>query len=82
MHAHEIERLGFLSHRNGRAFDLHQQIDRHTFGMLGQARERRDHARAVLERFAHADDTAAAHIDPGLAHGAERVEPILIVSGW
>src|SRR5262249_58507928 len=37
-----------------------------------------DHADASLEVFAHADDAAAADVDAGRTHVAERVEPILI----
>ena len=46
-------------------------------GMLGQGRERMDHADAVVFVFAHADDAAAAHIDAGVAHMRQRVEAVL-----
>ena len=61
-----------------RAFDLHQHVDRHAFGMDGQGRERMDHADAVLAALAHADDAAAADIDAGVAHFVQRVEAVLI----
>src|SRR5262245_47851017 len=46
--------------------------------MLRQARECCDQAGAILVALAHPDDAAAAHIDAGLAHGGERVEPLVI----
>jgi hypothetical protein len=55
---------------SGRALDLHQHIGRYAFRMHRQAGERRDHADAILRRFAHADDAAAAGIDAGRAHSA------------
>ena len=61
-----------------RAFDLHQHVDRHRFRMLRQARQRRDQPGAVVVALAHADDAAAADVDAGAAHGAERIEPVLI----
>ena len=64
-----------------RALDLHQHVDRHAFRMRRQARQRRDHADAVRLRLAHAEDAAAADVDAGFAHGAERVEPVLVGAG-
>ena len=61
-----------------RAFHLHQHVDRHAFRMHRQAGQRRDHADAVVEPLAHADDAAAADMDAGVAHVVERVEPVLI----
>ena len=46
--------------------------------MLGQIRERAQELRPVLGRLAHADDAAAAHLEPGRAHRLQRVEPVLI----
>ena len=51
-----------------RALDRHQRIDRHALGMPFQRSERVDEADAILARFAHADDPAAAHVDPRIAH--------------
>ena len=48
------------------------------FGMRRQARQRRDHADAILAALAHADDAAAADIDARMAHVRERLEPVLI----
>ena len=39
-----------------------------------------DEADAILARFAHADDPAAAHVDPRIAHILERVEPVLVLA--
>ena len=61
-----------------RAFDLHQQIDRHAFRMHRQRRQRMDHAGTIVGALAHADDAAAADMDAGVAHMIERVEPLLI----
>ena len=61
-----------------RALDLHQHVDRHAFRMFWQVRQRRDHAGAVVERFAHPDDAAAADMDAGIAHGGQRIEPVAI----
>ena len=65
-----------------RALDLHQHVDRHAFGMLGQGGERVDHADAVVFVLAHADDAAAADIDAGIAHMRQRVEPVLDRCAW
>ena len=46
--------------------------------MRGQARQRRDHADAILARLAHADDAAAADMDAGAAHVVERLQAILV----
>src|SRR2546429_3739535 len=46
--------------------------------MRGQVRERDDHADAILGTLAHADDAAAADVDAGVAHVAERVEAVLV----
>src|SRR5262249_52642256 len=64
--------------RQRRALDLDQQVDRYAFGMRGQVRERDDHADAILGALAHADDAAAADVDAGVAHVAERVEAVLV----
>ncbi len=79
--AHEFERIRRLALADRRAFDLHQHVDRHAFGMGGQGRQRMDHADAVVRRLAHADDAAAADIDAGVAHMGQRVEPVLIGAG-
>ena len=49
--------------------------------MHRQACQRCDQASAVLRALAHADDAAAADMDAGLAHRAERVEAVLISAG-
>ncbi len=64
--------------RQRRAFDLHQHIDRHAFRMDRQAGECRDHADAILQPLAHADNAAAADMDAGRAHVLERIETILV----
>src|SRR5262245_8745306 len=46
--------------------------------MHRQIGERSEHADAVLPRFAHADDAAAADMNAGIAHMAERIEPLLV----
>src|SRR5215813_6606058 len=46
--------------------------------MRGQVRERHNHADAILGALAHADDAAAADVDAGVAHVAERVEAVLV----
>src|SRR5580700_9660133 len=61
-----------------RAGDAHQHVDRHRFRMRRQARQGRDHADAILARFAHADDAAAADVNAGIAHVVERLQAVLI----
>ena len=73
-----IERLGQSLRR---AFDLHQGVDRHAFGMGGQGGQRMDQADAVVGAFAHADNAAAADIDAGVAHMLQRIQPVLIGPG-
>ena len=65
-------------HGERRAFHLHQHVDRHAFRMHRQAGQRRDHADAVVQPLAHADDAAAADMDAGVAHVVERVEAVLV----
>ena len=76
--AHEVERIQRAVAGQRRALDLHQQIDRHALGMLGQVRERVRAARRDRPGLAHPDDAAAADLDAGLAHALERVEPVLV----
>src|SRR5262249_20081214 len=76
--ADEIDRIDGFAARQRRTLDLDQHVDRHTFGMDGQARKRRDHADAIIGALTHPDDAAAADVDAGLAHVAERVEAVLI----
>src|SRR6266702_1327299 len=46
--------------------------------MHRQISNSRDHADTILARLAHADDAAAAHVDAGISHMPERVEPLLV----
>ena len=48
--------------------------------MLGQVRERLQQAGALLARLAHADDAAAAGLQPGAAHVRQRVEAVLVLA--
>jgi len=47
-------------------------------GWDGHIGERAEQARAIIDRLAHADDTTAAHVDPGITYRVERVESILV----
>src|SRR5437762_3004498 len=60
-----------------RALDRHKRVDRHRAGMLGQGRERMEEADPVGAVLAHADDPAAADVDPGLADPLERLETVV-----
>ena len=42
--------------------------------------ELREEPGALVARFAHAHDAAAAHVDAGAAHALERVEAVLVVA--
>ena len=74
-----VERLRPCAGR--RAFDLHQGVDRHAFGMHRQGGQGMDQADAVVCAFAHADNAAAADMDAGVAHMRQRVQPVLIGPG-
>ena len=46
--------------------------------MHGESRKRRNHADAIVDALAHADDPAAADANTGFAHVSERVEAVLV----
>src|SRR5215467_11636124 len=76
--AHEIERVYRRRFRKRRAFNTHQHVDRYAFRMDWQTGERRDHADAIIKLLAHADNSAAADVDPRSADVPKGVEPILV----
>ena len=55
-----------------------KRIDRHAFGMRIESSQYLQHGGAVRDGFAHADDAAAAHLEPGRADGPQGREPVLI----
>ena len=63
-----------------RAFDLHELVDGHRLRLRIEARELREEPGALVPRFAHAHDAAAAHVHAGGAHALERVEAVLVVA--
>ena len=76
--AHELERVDRFGAIQRRAFDLYQVIDRHRLGIRIEVGELRDQARALRARFPHADDPAAADMEPGVANALERFQTIAI----
>ncbi len=79
--AHELERIERLDVGQRRAFHPHQVVDRHRLGVGLHVGQLRDQAGALLARFAHADDAAAADVDAGVAHAVQRVEAVLVGAG-
>jgi hypothetical protein len=79
--SHELQRIELPLARERRTLDLHQHVDRHRLRVHRQAGQRGDQAGAVLRALAHADDAAAADMDAGVAHRAERVEAVLVGAG-
>src|ERR1700737_114322 len=76
----ELERIERLDFAERCAFDRYEMIDRHRFRIGIHVGELRDEPRTLTARLAHADDAAAAHVDPRVAHALERVEAVLITA--
>ena len=70
-----------LAVRQRRAGDRDQIVDRHRLRRRVEIGQLRNQAGAMPARFAHADDAAAAHLEAGVAHAAQGIEPILIGVG-
>ena len=76
--AHQVERVERRTPVQRRALDLHQLVDRHALRMLRQRRERVQQLHAIELRLAHAEDAAAADVEPRVAHRLQRVEAVLV----
>ena len=64
-----------------RARHLHQIVDRHRFRVRIHVRQLCDQHRARSARLAHADDAAAADMQPGIAHLGQRIDTVVVVAG-
>ncbi|MNM92233.1 hypothetical protein D3C81_1045580 [compost metagenome] len=60
---------------------LYQAVDRHRIRVRRQVGKRQQQADAVVAGFAHADDAAAAGLQPGVAHVFQRVQAVLVLAG-
>ena len=80
-HADEVERIDVLFLGQRRALDLDQHVDRHRFRVLRQVGQLDQQAGAIVQRLAHAEDTAGADLHPRLAHVAQRLQTLTVGAG-
>ena len=77
-HPHKIQRIHRGAAGQHRAGHGHQAVDGHRLGL--QLDQFGNQTGAVGLLLAQANDAAAAHLDAGLAHGAQGVEPVLVAA--
>ncbi len=61
-----------------RALDRHQRVDGEGLGVFSQRGDGVDQPNAVRGLLAQTEDAARAHVQPGLAHGIDGREPLIV----
>ncbi len=77
-HAHHLKDGDRCAIFEWRALHRNEHIDGHRFGMNLSCGELVKQSNAIIDRFAHTDDAAAADADARLFHAPERAQAILI----
>ena len=79
--AHELRPVQLVGIGQWRALQPHQLVDRYRFRLWLQIRQAGNQPGPLLAGLVHADDAAAAHLQPGLSHLAQGIEPVIEPAG-